>query len=97
MIERIPISLQKSDLVIPVCHEGFNRSQIMLQAVKAVLRAHFDKTQIEPISVLFLTRFLVILCRLVMAARADLTRRTPLRSLRLRTGIGKIPPIFVIE
>lgn len=61
LIERIPISLQKSDLVIPVCHEGFNRSQIMLQAVKAVLRAHFDMTQIEPISVLFVTRFLVML------------------------------------
>ena len=33
----------------------------MLQAVKAVLRAHFDMTQIEPISVLFVTRFLVML------------------------------------
>lgn len=52
LVERIPFALQKSDLVIPVCHEGFNRSQIMLQAVKAVFRAFFDWTQVEPISVI---------------------------------------------
>ena len=50
-IDAIPIILQKSDIVIPICHEGNNRSQIMLQAVRAIFRANFDITQNEPICV----------------------------------------------
>lgn len=37
----VPIPIFADDCIVPVCHEGLNRSQIMLQAVKAAKRGLF--------------------------------------------------------
>lgn len=49
----IPVVIEPSDKVITVCHEGWNRSQTLLQSIQSIKRCFTGKSDTDAFIVPF--------------------------------------------